>query len=98
MAISGARVDGGLRRHFTDGVTHPYDGITWERRDAAGVLLRWTEKGLNGVTAPTRKGFGSRLIAHSLQAQLGGQNDFAWLRARIERSRSRGDTAAENDG
>ncbi len=34
MAIAGERVDIGIRRHFTDGRTHPYDMVDWERRDA----------------------------------------------------------------
>ena len=34
MAITGERTEIGLRRFFTDGVTHPYDSITWERRDS----------------------------------------------------------------
>ena len=34
MAITGERTEIGLRRFFTDGLTHPYDAITWERRDS----------------------------------------------------------------
>src|ERR1700744_563156 len=34
MAVTGERVEIGVRRHFTDGVHHPYDVIAWERRDS----------------------------------------------------------------
>jgi ribonucleoside-diphosphate reductase alpha chain len=34
MAITGERTEIGLRRFFTDGLTHPYDAIIWERRDS----------------------------------------------------------------
>ena len=34
MAIAPQRVSVGIRRHFTTPDVHPYDTITWERRDA----------------------------------------------------------------
>ena len=34
MAIIGARTDLGIGRHFTTEGVHPYDGVTWERRDS----------------------------------------------------------------
>ena len=34
MAITGERTEIGIRRFFTDGIIHPYDAITWERRDS----------------------------------------------------------------
>ncbi len=34
MAVAGERVDIGIRRHFTDGRTRPYDMVGWERRDS----------------------------------------------------------------
>src|SRR3984957_1072708 len=34
MAVTGEQVEIGIRRHFTDGSTHPYDGVQWERRDS----------------------------------------------------------------
>src|ERR1035441_2171660 len=34
MAITSEQLGIGIRRFFTDGVTHPYDAITWERRDS----------------------------------------------------------------
>ncbi len=34
MAIAPQRLGIGIRRHFTSPETHPYDEVTWERRDA----------------------------------------------------------------
>src|ERR1700678_922027 len=34
MAITSQQLGIGIRRYFTDGVTHPYDAISWERRDS----------------------------------------------------------------
>ncbi|HLK45853.1 MAG TPA: vitamin B12-dependent ribonucleotide reductase, partial [Acidimicrobiales bacterium] len=34
MAIAPQRLGIGLRRHFTTNGVHPYDEVTWERRDA----------------------------------------------------------------
>jgi len=34
MAIATQRLGIGLARHFTDGEVHPYETVTWERRDA----------------------------------------------------------------
>lgn len=39
--------------------------IVWSAGDA-GVTLDWTESGLAGVVAPTRRGFGSKMIAMSV--------------------------------
>ncbi len=46
--------------------------VDWAR-DAEGRLrVAWTESGGPRVTAPTRKGFGSRLIERSVKHDLGG--------------------------
>src|SRR3984957_9349586 len=34
MAITSQQLGIGIRRYFTDGVTHPYDALLWERRDS----------------------------------------------------------------
>src|ERR1700722_1059513 len=34
MAITSQQLGIGIRRYFTDGVTHPYDALVWERRDS----------------------------------------------------------------
>ncbi len=56
--------------------------------DAAGALvLDWTESGVPGVRKPSRRGFGTRVIAQALQHALGGaaRLDFGrdGLRARL---------------
>ncbi len=34
MAVAGERLGIGIRRHFTEEGKHPYDSVTWERREA----------------------------------------------------------------
>src|SRR5665213_3814345 len=34
MAVTGDRIDIGLRRHFTEAGRHPYDVLEWDRRDS----------------------------------------------------------------
>jgi ribonucleoside-diphosphate reductase alpha chain len=34
MAVAGERLGIGIRRHFTEEGKHPYDQVTWERRDS----------------------------------------------------------------
>ena len=34
MAVTGERVEIGIRRYYTDGSQHPYDLVAWERRDS----------------------------------------------------------------
>ena len=34
MAVADERVDSGVRRHFTQAGSHPYEGVEWERRDS----------------------------------------------------------------
>jgi len=49
--------------------------IDWQVAGTAGTQrlhLCWTESGGPGVTPPTRKGFGSRLIERGAREQLGG--------------------------
>ncbi|MFC7474443.1 sensor histidine kinase [Dankookia sp. GCM10030260] len=50
--------------------------ITWTA-DAAGLHLRWTERGGPAVAPPAHRGFGHRLVTQSA-AQLGGTASFAW--------------------
>jgi two-component system CheB/CheR fusion protein len=49
--------------------------VTWQldkRLDGQWVQLRWRESGGPPVTPPSRRGFGSNLIARSIEHQLGG--------------------------
>ncbi|RZV34607.1 MAG: PAS domain S-box protein, partial [Acidimicrobiales bacterium] len=58
--------------------------INWESQDGQ-VLIRWTESGVEGVSAPTRNGFGSRLTGQLLERTIRGKvhadynpNGLAW--------------------
>lgn len=42
------------------------------------VALEWVESGLSGVVAPTRRGFGSRMIAMSVAHELNGTTTTDW--------------------
>jgi two-component sensor histidine kinase len=47
--------------------------VVWRLRpDNRGLELLWSESGGPPVTAPTREGFGSRLIRHSIERELRG--------------------------
>jgi two-component sensor histidine kinase len=63
--------------------------ISWTT-DEARLRLEWRESGGPPVEAPTRRGFGSRLIERGLEADLGGAAalhfDPAGLRCEIEAS------------
>ncbi|SFG43514.1 PAS domain S-box protein [Methylobacterium gossipiicola] len=55
--------------------------IRWaveEREDEAHLTFSWTEVGGPAVTAPTRKGFGSRFIERGLAGQVGGTIALAY--------------------
>lgn len=44
----------------------------------AALTIVWKESGLRPVTPPEKEGFGSRLIALSVEGQLSGQVERAW--------------------
>lgn len=46
--------------------------LTWELRARDRLHIEWRERGGPPVTAPTRRGFGSRLIERGLAGELGG--------------------------
>ncbi len=51
--------------------------VSWSPPDMDGrVALDWAESGGPVVTAPQRKGFGSRLVATSLKGELNGTAEF----------------------
>jgi PAS domain S-box-containing protein len=49
----------------------------WRRTAGSGLVLTWTEHGGPPVTAPERRGFGSRLIER-LARQIGGALQLDW--------------------
>jgi PAS domain S-box-containing protein len=54
-------------------------GVTWERPDAGGLALRWTETGGPALAgSPDRRGFGSSVIRSTVERQLGGSVRFDW--------------------
>jgi two-component sensor histidine kinase/CheY-like chemotaxis protein len=52
--------------------------ITWSEMKSGGVLIEWSERGCHNVTAPSRRGFGSRLIAATLGHQIEGDIKTIW--------------------
>ncbi len=62
--------------------------VAWTEADANGLnVLDWLERDGPAVTAPTRSGFGSRLISTSVRGDLDGVADMDWtpggLRAQL---------------
>jgi CheY-like chemotaxis protein len=56
--------------------------VTWRSIDSFELV--WTETDGPRVTAPTRKGFGSRIVAASVEQQLGGRVRFDWKATGLE--------------
>ena len=67
----------------SDGHVH----IKWSRDNAGGLVIEWTEEGGPPVEQPTRRGFGTTIIGHSVPYDLGGTTEVEFapegLRARI---------------
>jgi PAS domain S-box-containing protein len=55
--------------------------ITWEIAQGKSLHLRWEESGGPPVQAPTRRGFGTRLIERSLAQDLGGKVSITFAEA-----------------
>ena len=51
--------------------------ITW-RREAGWLNFAWDETGLEGVTPPARRGFGSKMIKLSAGHELRGRLETEW--------------------
>ena len=52
--------------------------LTWVHEEVGGpLILRWTERGGPALQAPTRRGFGTRVIELVI-GQLQGQARFDW--------------------
>jgi two-component sensor histidine kinase len=52
--------------------------ISWSEMKMGGVLIEWSENGCQNIVAPSRLGFGSRLIAATLGHQIGGEIKTLW--------------------
>ena len=58
--------------------------IAWESGDGAQSVVRWKEIDGPAVQAPSRKGFGSRLLDGGLAADLGGKPRLVFAEAGVE--------------
>jgi PAS domain S-box-containing protein len=52
--------------------------VAWSAAENGRLVLRWTEAGGPLVTAPTRKGFGTRVMESMIRDQLKGAMHFDW--------------------
>jgi two-component sensor histidine kinase len=52
--------------------------IAWRETEEGRLVLDWKEEGGPPVTAPARRGFGSRLIEQGLAGDLGGKARLAF--------------------
>jgi PAS domain S-box-containing protein len=52
--------------------------LGWHRTDDGGLTLEWQESGAGQSREPTRSGFGSRVVAASIERQLGGKVERHW--------------------
>ena len=52
--------------------------VTWSLGETGDCRLEWSETGVNGVTPPTRSGFGTVLIDRSIPYDLGGSSEMAF--------------------
>lgn len=59
-------------------VDHGLVRISWSLSESSLLSLTWVERGGPEVKAPTRKGFGTRLIQSGLRAQSGGRVDISF--------------------
>lgn len=53
--------------------------IEWSCSEIEGCRVRWVETGGPAVVAPTREGFGSKLIQTTMVYDLGGRADISYL-------------------
>jgi PAS domain S-box-containing protein len=53
-------------------------GVGWSWRDDGRLALRWKETGGPRTDAPAERGLGTRVIARSIEDQLGGEARFDW--------------------
>jgi two-component sensor histidine kinase len=52
--------------------------VSWEL-NSGNLILQWIETGGPPTKAPTSRGFGTKLITSTCEAQLGGKANFGWL-------------------
>ncbi len=54
--------------------------IRWSRDNQSDLVIEWTERGGPPVSPPTRKGFGTTIIDHSVPYDLGGRASVDYRR------------------
>ena len=52
--------------------------VEWSRTEGDQIALRWIETGGPRVQAPTREGFGTKLMDAMIRGQLNGEISFDW--------------------
>jgi PAS domain S-box-containing protein len=52
--------------------------VEWQRTGDSSLVLRWTETGGPPVKAPSRQGFGTRVVKETVRNQLNGEARFDW--------------------
>ncbi|GAA4021917.1 hypothetical protein GCM10022280_23130 [Sphingomonas swuensis] len=52
--------------------------VSWRRSEGGGLDLHWRELGCGPLRPSDRSGFGSRVIAASIERQLGGEVERKW--------------------
>lgn len=58
--------------------------FTAERADGGPLVIAWVEQGGPPVTAPTRRGFGTRLIERGLSADMDGHASIEWTSSGLQ--------------
>lgn len=54
--------------------------VEWQRAIDGSLSIHWSESGGPAVSAPTRNGFGTNVIARMIRDQLRGEISFDWRR------------------
>jgi len=67
------------RRHFVWGFVEALEGIDFSKMVTIGIRADRYQATVPTVTAPVRRGFGSRLIERSARDQLGGEATVDFL-------------------
>jgi two-component sensor histidine kinase/CheY-like chemotaxis protein len=52
--------------------------LIWHRTEVGGLTVHWKESGVGPIGEPKRSGFGSRVVAASIERQLGGRVERQW--------------------
>jgi two-component sensor histidine kinase len=70
-------------KHGALSVASGHVSVIWDVRDNI-FDLRWTETGGPSVEPPSSQGFGTTLIAHTVERELQGEITFAYASAGLQ--------------